>query len=262
MTEALKVTVLGCGGSMGVPQIGNYWGACNPDNPKNRRRRNALYVEKGETKILVDCGPDIHEQLNNLPTPPMDITGALITHEHPDHCVGLYELGVFSRRKRGTTDIYTHEECAQRLDRSYPYLFMSKPHYPQQLKANIIKEGRFEIDGITIDAFPMDHGITTTYGFIFDEAVAYCTDVIEIPEFWLNRMRDMNLHTFITECTSFEPGPTHAHLDLAIEWRNYIQPKMTYLTDLRCHMDYDALLRVCPNNVEPAYDGLEINVKL
>lgn len=253
---------MGCGGSMGVPQIGNYWGSCDPSNPKNRRMRNSLFVEKGDTRILVDCGPDIHQQLNLLPEAPMDIAGALITHSHPDHCVGLFELGIFSRRKKGQTDIYTYEKCAKDLERAFPYLFMSKPHYPQQIKANIIEEGRFELDGITIDAFPMDHGITTTYGFIFDESVAYCTDVIEIPQLWLDKMRDMELDTFITECTSYEPGPTHAHLDLALEWSDHIKPKKTYLTDLRAHTDYTELLNKCPDAVEPAYDGLVINVKL
>ncbi len=255
----LKVTVLGCGGSMGVPHIGNYWGECDPKNPKNRRTRNALFIEKGETKILVDCGPDVHQQLNTLGSRAMMIDAALVTHIHPDHSVGLFELGIFKRRSKEPFPVYADSLCGQDLTTAYPFLFLDKPYYPKQIDLKLIEDGeRFVVGDVTIDAFAMDHGVCTTFAYIFDEKVAYCTDTIEIPSMWLDRMQDMNLDTFITECTDFKPMPNHAHYDLALSWAQHVRAKRTYLTDLRAHIDYNELLKICPESIEPAYDGLEI----
>lgn len=259
MKQDLKVTVVGCGGSTGVPDIFGDWGDCDPNNPKNHRTRNALYVEKGETNFLVDCGPDVRMQMGSLPNPPQTLTGLLLTHIHPDHTCGFYEMRSYAKNSpEGILNIYSHERCLQEMETAYPFMFFEKPHYPRAIIPNIIKEGRYEIGDITLDVIEMDHGNCKTLGYIFDEKIAYCTDVKIIADKDLEFMKSLNLDVFIIECTDYKEMHFHTHFDLALSWIDKIGAKMNYLTDLRRHMDYDDLNAKTPKNIEPAYDGLQI----
>lgn len=257
MSKELKVTVLGCGGSRGVPTIGNNWGVCDPNNPKNRRTCNAIFVEKGDTKILVDCGPDVRQQINSLGAF-THLDAALITHLHPDHTVCLFELETLAKRMKRKLDIMTSKECFDYLKKAFFYLFEENGNYPNQFDEIIIGKGAFKVKDIHIDVIEMDHGNCTTLGFIFDRKVAYCTDIFEIGADNISLMREMKLDALIIECTDMHEMPNHAHFDKTMKWIKEIEPKKAYLTDIRQHFDYDALNAMTPDNVEPCYDGLII----
>lgn len=253
--SGLKVTILGCGGSRGVPRIGNDWGNCDPSNPKNRRTRNAIFVEKDGFKVLVDCGPDVSQQITSLKTVTY-LDAALITHIHPDHTVGLFELQGLIPPDKPMLPIYSSQECINGLKTAYPYMFVEKNGYPMCFDTHTIEEGPLDLGPIDIEVIPMDHGNCKTLGFIFDKKIAYCTDVIDMPDKWFERLKELQLDYFIIECTGYNPMAFHLHYDKAVEWAKRIGAKKTYLTDLRQHTDYDVLLEKCPDGIEPAYDGL------
>tara|TARA_Y100001934_G_C12257889_1_gene728453 strand:- start:79 stop:864 length:786 start_codon:yes stop_codon:yes gene_type:complete len=255
--EKLKVTVTGSGGSRGVPRIGNDWGVCDPSNPKNRRTANALFVEKGDARIIVDCGPDVRQQVNSLGRTIKTISGILLTHIHPDHTCGLYETQAFLQTG-SKIPLYTSGECYDYLKQAYPFFFKEAPGYPPAFDVTTIEEGGFEMNGVDIQAVPMDHGNCKTLGFVFDEKVAYLTDTISMPDEWFDKLASMNLEALVIECTGYEPMSCHLHYDKSIEWARRIEAKKTYLTDLRPNSDYEVLKARCPETIEPAYDGLVI----
>jgi len=257
-SNQLKVTVLGCGGAEGVPTLGKDWGKCDPDNPKNFRMRNSLLVQKGSTNILIDCGPDLKHQINRLDEEVRHFDAVLVTHYHPDHISGIFELRTVARYNNNERiNLYADEQTLKNLNTGYPYLFVEKhPKYPALFDTHIIDNAVLDIAGIQIESFVMDHGFCDTLGFIIDGKVAYCNDVVNIKEGDLQKMQD--IEHFIIECTAFHEMPNHTHLDQALDWATQINAKNTYLTDLRKHMDYESLKAILPKNVEPCYDGMVI----
>lgn len=265
----LVVTIAGCGGSGGVPGMGNHWGVCDPENPKNRRTCNSIFIEKGDTYLLVDTGPDVRTHINAISTkkeaqglePIRHLDAVFITHIHPDHHVGLYMLRSYLYFMSKAVKLITHSETEKELKTAYPYLFRSAKDYPCVFDHELVEEGSMKIRGIDVEIFMMDHGNCKTHGYIFDKKVAYCTDVIHIPEMWLNKMRDYKMDAFIVEMTDYKEIPFHSHLEKSLAWAEHVDAKNTYFTDLRKNSDYDTLNGITPDNVHPAYDGLEIRCK-
>ena len=187
---SLKVTILGCGTSGGVPRIGGDWGACDPNNPKNRRRRCALLVERkgadGTTRVLVDTPPDLREQLIDAGVGLLD--GVLYTHEHADHCHGIDDLRMVCYNARRRVDVYHDAATGKVLRQRFAYCFETPPgsEYPAVLKAHEIVPGemvRIDGPGGAIEALPFrqQHGPSETLGFRFD-GIAYSPDVNDLPE--------------------------------------------------------------------------------
>lgn len=257
MSNELKVTILGCGGSRGVPTIGNNWGVCDPTNPKNKRLCNSIFVQKGNTKILVDCGPDVRQQVNSLGEF-THLDALLITHFHPDHTVSLFEVETLGKKMKRRLDVMTSKDCFDYLKSAYYFLFTESDSYPNQFNEIVIQQGSFNIGEIEVDVIEMDHGNCMTLGFVFDKKVAYCTDVVEIGEKNIEFLCDLNLEAFIVECTDMHPMKFHAHYDKTMKWIDDVKPKKAYLTDIRQHFDYDKLNAMTPDHVEPCYDGLII----
>jgi len=255
---SLKVTILGCGTSVGVPALGRAgWGACDPTNPKNRRQRCALLVQSETTNILVDAGPDIRNQL--LPHELEALDAILITHTHADHIAGLDDVRTFYWPSQVKIPIYATEKHAADITARYPYLFEKKsgsPSYfvPPLTHHMIAADQDLTIGDIHIHTLHQDHGNAMSLGFIFNDACAYSTDVVGMPDHNFDRLKDIPF--WIVEALRESEHQAHSHLSQTLEWIDRVSPAQAYLTHLGLEADYNAFEDATPPHVSPAYDGL------
>jgi len=257
----MKVTILGCGGSGGVPLLGPGWGECNPDNPKNRRRRVSIALRQQDTTILVDTSPDLRAQC--LDAGIGQVSAILYTHDHADHTQGIDDAR-FLKKPAGQATIpaFGTRETLRTLTTRFDYIFRQNTDgsghlYKPFLRAEEVT-GPFTIDGIPVVAFEQDHGFgSVSTGYRIGN-VAYCTDVVELSEAAMAVLQGLDL--FVVDCLRFEPHPTHAHFGRALEWAAELQPRQTVLTHMNHMVDYDVIRLQCPPGIVPGYDGLEIEV--
>jgi phosphoribosyl 1,2-cyclic phosphate phosphodiesterase len=262
---SMRFTILGCGSSGGVPRVGNIWGNCDPANPRNRRRRCSLLVEKfgkgGSTTVLVDTSPDLREQL--LTTRVTTLDAVLFTHEHADHTHGIDDLRGFYFNARRRIDIYADTRTRASLMQRFDYCFVQPPgsSYPAILNARDISPAApIRIDGAggTIEAVPIvqEHGDAPSLGFRFGN-LAYCPDVGGIPDASVPALR--RLDVWIVDALRPAPHPSHFSVKQALAWIERLAPKRAILTHMTFDLDYDALRRELPPHVEPAYDGMALH---
>jgi phosphoribosyl 1,2-cyclic phosphate phosphodiesterase len=258
----LRFTILGCGSSGGVPRLGGEWGDCDPTNPKNRRRRCSMLVERitgtGTTRVLIDTSPDMREQLLDAGVGTLD--GVVYTHSHADHMHGIDDLRqiVFNLRHRLSVWADTATRAALMERFSYAFVQAEGSAYPQILDLHPI-DGPIDVQGAggTIRFTPLrvDHGEMDALGFRIGP-LAYLPDVIEIPpESWPVLK---GLDVWVLDALRRKPHPTHAHLALSLEWIARAKPKHAVLTNMHVDLDYQTLLGELPPNVTPAYDGMVI----
>jgi phosphoribosyl 1,2-cyclic phosphate phosphodiesterase len=257
----MRVTVLGCGGSGGVPLIGDIWGNCNPANPKNRRRRVSVHVETGGQSILVDASPDLRQQLLDADVRHLD--AVLFTHEHADHCHGIDDLRFLRADiKKPPIDAWATPETLSVLQRRFEYIFRQNEAasgvlYRPFLAARTVT-GPFAVGRVSVIPFEQQHGFgSVTTGYRIGR-MAYSTDVVALDENAFAVLAELDL--WIVDCLRFEPHPTHAHFDLTMSWIERLRPKRALLTHLNHMIDYDEVARRCPPGVEPAYDGLTVEL--
>jgi phosphoribosyl 1,2-cyclic phosphate phosphodiesterase len=256
----VKVTILGCGGSGGVPLITGDWGRCNPANPKNRRRRVSALVEQSDTTILIDTSPDLRAQFLDAGATRLD--AVLYTHEHADHSHGIDELRALGHGRSAPIPAYGTAETLALLRQRFRYIFEqsgdgSAVLYRPLLEARPVR-GPFVIDGIAVTPFVQDHGYgATTTGYRIG-GMAYSTDVVGLDDAAFAVLRDLDL--WIVDCLRDDPHPTHAHFELTLTWIARAKPKRAVLTHLNHLLDYDDLASRCPPGVEPGYDGLVVEI--
>jgi len=260
--ENLTFTILGCGSSGGVPRVGQGWGACDPANPRNRRRRCSMLVERhgpaGTTTVLVDTSPDLREQLLDAGVAALD--AVLFTHAHADHTHGIDDLRPLAILHRRRLDIFADEETSSALHQRFGYCFSTPPGsaYPPILTEHRFREGReIVVDGpggpIVALPFRQHHGDIDAFGFRFAD-VAYSSDVNGFPENSLAHLR--NLDVWIIDALREIPHPSHFTLQEALEHVTRMKPRRAILTNLHTDLDYGALERSLPPGVVPAHDGL------
>ena len=254
----MKVTLLGCGTSVGVPALGRAgWGACDPDDPRNRRRRCAVLVQTESTTVLVDAGPDIRNQL--LPLGLKRIDALLITHTHSDHVAGLDDLRAFYWPDRVELPVRaTATHTADIRDR-FPYLFEKKPNSPSYfvppMRMDTIEAGSsITIGDINVDIFHQDHGNTSSLGFMFNDKFAYSTDVVGLGDSVLEAISGVPL--WIVEALRETPHQSHSHYEQTFAWIDRVQPERAVLTHLGLEADYQELADICPPKTEPGVDGM------
>jgi len=258
----LKFTILGCGSSMGVPRVALGWGSCDPNNPRNRRRRCSLLVERasvnGGTRVLVDCTPDCREQL--LEAQVDWLNGVLITHEHADHTHGIDDLRPLFVHKRRRVDVYFDEATSRAMHARFGYCFMTPPgsEYPPIVTEHRLVPGHVvTVDGqggpIAVLPILQDHGDIPSLGFRFGN-VAYSADIKSLPADSLAAMAGLDL--WVVDALRKPPHPSHFNLDEALEWIARVKPKRAILTNLHSDMDYASLRASLPSGVEPGYDGM------
>jgi phosphoribosyl 1,2-cyclic phosphate phosphodiesterase len=259
-------TILGCGSSMGVPRPALGWGACDPNNPKNRRRRTSLLVErrgpKGSTRVLVDTSPDLREQLLDAKVDWLD--GVLITHEHADHVHGIDDLRPLFVRKRRRLDLYVSEATAPVLRTRFQYCFETPPgsEYPPIVEEHRLEPGRAVTiagEGGPITALPIlqQHGDITSLGFRFG-GFAYCCDLSGLPAESAAALSGLDV--WVVDALRYSPHPSHLSVAEALGWIGRIKPRRAILTNLHADLDYEKLRAELPPGVEPAYDGLAVEL--
>ncbi len=269
MGTTMTFRILGCGSSPGNPRIGNDWGRCDPAEPRNRRRRASLLVTRrapngATTRVLVDAGPDLREQMLDAHVDWVD--AVLITHAHADHIHGIDDLRAFVLNRRHLVDIWMEETTSKRVRAAFDYCFATPPGsaYPP-----ILKEHRFHVgetltvngDGgpITAIAFRQTHGDIDSFGFRFG-AVAYSPDVSDFPEESLPHLAKLDL--WILDALRWKSHPSHLSVDEAASWIERCKPAHACLTHLHNDVDYRALAAYLPSGVEPSWDGMEFTYKV
>ena len=252
----MKVTILGSGSSGGVPLIGNYWGNCDPNNVKNNRTRVSIVVNINNYDLLFDTSPDLRVQSikNNI----NKIDAVLWTHSHADHANGIDDLRQFLWTKKERLPVFSNQKTINDLKVRFSYIFEQNNSYFQPpLDVNIIENSQFDFNGIKIIAFNQNHGKEITLGYKINNFV-YSTDVKSFPEESEKYLYGLDL--WVVDCVRYEPHYSQSHFDQTRSWINKYQPNTAILTHLGAWLDYKDLLSKCPANVEPAYDGLSINL--
>lgn len=278
----LRATILGCGSSGGVPRPGGpggqgQWGACDPGNPKNRRMRCSLLVQQAHpqkgwdtdqlTTILVDTSPDLREQMLLARVTRLD--AVLYTHDHADQCHGIDDLRAMALSMMRRIPVFIDADTAGELLSRFAYCFRQPPGsaYPPILDHHEMPPSgaAFAIDGpsgpVTVTPFLQYHGGVDSLGFVFGEGegrLAYSSDVQDLPSESLSLLQDMQC--WILDCLRYKEHPSHAHLDKALGWLKQANTMRGILTNLHVDLDYETLMSETPENVEPAYDGLTVEV--
>jgi phosphoribosyl 1,2-cyclic phosphate phosphodiesterase len=259
-----RLTILGSGSSGGVPRLGNDWGACDPENVKNRRLRCSALVERwgngGRTAVLIDTGPDIREQLLAMRVEALD--GIVYTHDHADHTHGIDDLRVICYRMRRRIDAWADAATQESLLTRFGYCFESPPgrSYPPILNAHLIDPSvAFTVPGkggnIDMQPIMQDHGEIPSLGFRFGN-VAYSPDISGLSDTSVELLQGLDV--WIVDALRYIPHPSHFTVKQALEWIDRLKPKRAILTHLHVDLDYDTLRRELPVHVEPAYDGMQI----
>jgi phosphoribosyl 1,2-cyclic phosphate phosphodiesterase len=256
----MKVTVLGCGGSGGVPLITGDWGRCNPSNSRNRRRRVSILVEIGEIVLLIDTSPDLRLQLLDAGVRRLD--AVFYTHDHADHCHGIDELRSFIHGRKAPIDAYGSPQTLTALRRRFGYIFQQDATAVGSLYRPVLRpvpfSGPFDVGGVKVTPFEQDHGLgTVSTGFRIG-AMAYSTDLVGVPPASQDALK--NLELWIVDCLRFEPHPTHSHFEQTMAWVRLYRPRHAVLTHLNHMLDYDELRVRCPAGVEPGFDGMVVEL--
>jgi phosphoribosyl 1,2-cyclic phosphate phosphodiesterase len=258
----LRITILGCGASMGVPRIGNDWGACNPANPRNRRRRCSILAEKigpgGATSVLIDTSPDLREQLLSAGVKRLD--GVIYTHDHADHTHGIDDLRFLSYVQRKRIDVWADPRTLGLLKLRFDYCFETQPgsSYPPILSGHLIENfAPITIAGpggdLTFQPFRQLHGDIDSLGLRV-EGVAYSCDLNDLPEESWPVLQGLDV--WILNTLRYTRHPSHLSLEKALEFIARMAPRQGVLTHLHVEIDYDELAAKLPPHVVPAYDGL------
>ena len=255
----IKITVLGCGASAGVPAIGNNWGTCDPKEPKNNRTRASIALQSGETTLVVDTGPDLRQQLNREDI--QRVTAILYTHAHGDHVAGIDELRSFQRRYKTSIPIYGNKATIEELEDRFAYMFENKfeGFYPKVLDSNIFSETDFgmprDIGDITFIPFEQDHNTCISLGYRFG-GIGYSTDMINLNETSIEALK--GIKTWIVDGAGyfFDTITVHANVQRVLELNEKIGAERVFLTHLSLVMDYQEMCEKLPENFYPCYDGL------
>ena len=268
MTVTRRFTILGCGSSPGVPRITGDWGACDPKNPRNRRLRAAFLVEQigadgGRTTVVVDTGPDFREQM--IAAGVRKIDAVLYTHAHADHLHGIDDLRGFFHLNHTRIPIHAEPATMARIREGFGYCLDTPPgsSYPPIVSANLIEIGKPVIidgDGGPIEFLPLKqiHGDIISLGFRIDN-LAYCSDVSDFPEETVDRLADLDV--LIIDTLQYRFHPSHLSMEQSLGWIDHFKPKRAILTHMHIPLDYETVMGETPPHVEPAYDGLVIELE-
>lgn len=256
----MKVRILGCGSSGGVPLIGCKCAVCTSANPRNKRTRVSIVVEHDGTRVLVDASPDLRQQF--LAADLSTVDAVILTHGHADHVHGLDELRSVNHYRNAPLDLWAAPDCLAEVRQRFGYAFEPPTangiwYIPSLVPRPI--EGPFQIGALRIEPFLQDHGMgrDPVLGLRFGP-FAYSTDVKEMPEPAFATLAGID--TWIVDCLSERPNPAHSHLEQTLGWVKRVGPRRAILTHMNHTLEYDSLAGRLPAGVEPGYDGLVVEV--
>jgi phosphoribosyl 1,2-cyclic phosphate phosphodiesterase len=251
----LKVRILGCGTSTGVPKIGNDWGQCDPNEPRNCRLRTSILVESAGARMLVDCGPDLRQQLLAAAVGKLD--GVIVTHAHGDHCHGIDELRPVSQAIGGPVPFYGRRNVLGELERRFAYAFAQTEFYRPIAVAREVPE-EFRFGNARVRVVDQPHGGPTSLGLRFDEGIfslGYAIDFSGLSDDMAHMYQGVDV--WIADCLTRKPHPTHMHLDGVLAAARDLKVGQLYLVHMGNGLDYRTLVAELPDWAAPAYDGLE-----
>ncbi len=264
---SLRVTILGCGSSGGVPRVGQGWGACDPNEPRNRRMRCSILIERtgqdgAKTGVLVDTSPDLREQLLGVGVTRLD--GIVMTHPHADHTHGIDDVRPLYMLMRRRLTMYMDAATSAVVRKSFGYIFETPPgsFYPPLIdEVRIAAGSAFSVDGpggaVVFMPFLLHHGEIDALGLRFGRA-AYTPDVKRIPDASADHVEGLDL--WIIDALRYTPHQSHFSLDDALGWIARAQPRRAILTNLHTDLDYRTLRAAVPKGVDIAYDGMSIEL--
>lgn len=266
MSDVMRVTILGCGSSGGVPRLGGAWGACDPSEPRNARRRCSALVERitdaGTTSVLIDTSPDMRSQLLDAGVGRLD--AVLYTHAHADHVHGMDDLRMIVINMRARLPVWADKPTQAALMDRFGYAFVQPEGsmYPPILDMNLM-DGDITIDGpggtLTFTPFAVPHGGMDALGFRVND-VAYLPDVASIPDNMWHHLE--GLKCWIVDALRRDPHPTHSHLSQTLDWITKMAPKQAVLTNMHNDLDYATIASEIPDHIQPAFDGLQLDFDL
>lgn len=254
----MKVTVLGCGTSSGVPRIGNDWGACDPKEPKNRRRRVSVLFQAGGHDVLVDTAPDFREQMLDARLRKLD--AVFYSHAHSDHAHGIDDLRQFFHLMRAPVDCYATAATWADLKPRFSYVFEGGDGYPPSARDHVLN-GPVKVGPMTVVPFEQIHGPIRSTGYRVEaggKSACYSTDLNDLT---LSADKAVNrCDLWIVDCLRRKPHPTHSHLERTLSWIERLKPLRAILTHMDNTMDYKSLFRELPRGVEPGYDMMSVEL--
>jgi phosphoribosyl 1,2-cyclic phosphate phosphodiesterase len=254
----VKARILGCGTSTGVPKIGNEWGKCDPDEPRNYRLRSSSLLESGDARVLVDCGPDLRQQL--LAARVGRIDAVVVTHDHGDHVHGIDELRPLSQAIDRPVPVYGDEETLESLRSRFAYAFAQTEFYRPIVEGRILS-AELQFGDATMRFVEQPHGSTKSLGLRFDESdksIGYAIDFSSLIDDMMQLYEGVDV--WIADCLTRMPHPTHAHLDGVLSAARDLRVGQVYLTHMGNGLDYRTLVAELPDWAAPAHDGLEISL--
>jgi len=259
----VKIWILGCGTSSGVPRIGNDWGDCDPNEPRNARTRASILVEAdngegGAVRVLVDTSPDMRTQLLRCGIGSFD--AVIWTHDHADHCHGIDDLRQIYHSRGRPVDGYARQSTLSCLQQRFAYAFEGRGGYPATVNAKLLPD-RLVIGDLTITVADQPHGNITSAGLRFDHrgrSAGYSTDISGMTGDVERNFSNLDL--WIVDALREREHPTHSHLGLTLSWVEQLRPARTLLTHMDQSMDYASLMERLPAGIEPAYDNLMVEV--
>jgi phosphoribosyl 1,2-cyclic phosphate phosphodiesterase len=263
----LTLTILGCGSSAGVPRPALGWGACDPNNPKNRRRRCSIMAEQtteqGTTRVVIDTAPDLREQLIDANVEHID--AVFLTHEHADQTHGIDDLRSVVLHQRRRIPVYFNTSTANDIMARFSYCFITPEgsDYPPILERRSVEAGESRtIEGkggpLELTAFLVEHGNIPALGYRIG-ATAYTPDLHDIPEASWPALQNLDL--WIVDALRYAQHPSHFSLSDALSWIDRFKPKRAVLTNLHSDLDYEVLRQSLPVGIIPAYDGMRLTLE-
>ena len=252
----MKIRILGCGTSSGVPRLGNDWGACDPGEPRNRRLRSAILLDSADQTLLVDCGPDLREQMNSAGRGQVDCV--LVTHDHADHSHGIDELRQVAHAIGRPVPLLARADVLARLTERFSYAFRGTSAYPPVLAGEVVGE-RLALGRCELSFVDQPHGGITSLGMRINEggkSAVYAIDFHDLTDDMASLYTGADL--WICDCLRVRPHPSHAHLDAVLGWARDLGVGQLLLSHLDNSMDYATLVRTLPSWAAPAFDGQEI----
>jgi len=252
----VRVRILGCGTSTGVPKIGDDWGKCDPNEPRNYRLRSSILVESGNARVLVDCGPDLRQQLLTAQIGTVD--AVVVTHDHGDHVHGIDELRPLAQAIDRPVPVFSDEATLASLRQRFAYAFAQTEFYRPIVEGRVLT-GKEYFGEATLRIAKQPHGTMTTLGLRFDEGERSLSYAIDFNELTNDMMRLYEgVDVWIADCLTRTPHPTHAHLDAVLSAARDLRVGQVYLTHMGNGLDYRTLVAELPDWAAPAHDGLEI----
>ena len=254
----MKLRMLGCGTSFGVPRIGNHWGDCDPAEPRNRRRRVSILVEHEGTRILVDTSPDLREQLLDAGAEGLD--AVIWTHDHADHCHGIDDLRALLHARGAPVPGFARRDTLGTLSRRFAYAFDGKGGYPAVVEGQELPD-ELTVGPISLRVVDQPHGAITSAGLRFEaegRSIGYSTDCNALTDDMVRLFEGVDV--WVVDALRRRPHPTHPHLALTLQWIDAVRPGRAILTHMDNSMDYRTLLDELPDGVEPGFDGLEVGL--